>query len=128
MLTAAYIISFSGMVLLPILVWFYFTRRFSLSDRGSRSFVRMFAMCFSTAPTVRVSCSAIPVFDRPSALLGKEFHALYELASAGDLVSAAPPEADPPVRPAKVSAKARRAAWASSWRLTKAKLAAARIA
>lgn len=33
MLTAAYIISFSGMILLPILVWFYFTRRLSLSWR-----------------------------------------------------------------------------------------------
>ena len=33
MLIAAYIISFSGMILLPILVWFYFTRRLSLSWR-----------------------------------------------------------------------------------------------
>ncbi len=30
MLTAAYIISFTGMFLLPILLWFYFTRKFSL--------------------------------------------------------------------------------------------------
>lgn len=31
MLTAAYIISFSGMILLPVLLWVYFTRRFALS-------------------------------------------------------------------------------------------------
>ena len=31
MLTAAYIISFLGMILLPILLWIYFTRRFALS-------------------------------------------------------------------------------------------------
>lgn len=31
MLTAAYIISFLGMILLPILLWVYFTRRFALS-------------------------------------------------------------------------------------------------
>jgi len=31
MLTAAYIISFMGMILLPILLWIYFTRRFALS-------------------------------------------------------------------------------------------------
>ena len=30
MLTAAYIISFLGMIVLPILLWFYFTRRFAL--------------------------------------------------------------------------------------------------
>src|ERR687892_302963 len=33
MLTAAYIISFMGMMLLPILLWVYFTRRFALSWR-----------------------------------------------------------------------------------------------
>lgn len=31
MLTAAYIISFSGMIIIPILLWIYFTRRFALS-------------------------------------------------------------------------------------------------
>lgn len=31
MLTAAYTISFLGMILLPIILWIYFTRRFSLS-------------------------------------------------------------------------------------------------
>lgn len=31
MLTAAYIVSFSGMILLPFLLWVYFTRRFALS-------------------------------------------------------------------------------------------------
>lgn len=31
MLSAAYIISFLGMILLPILLWIYFTRRFTLS-------------------------------------------------------------------------------------------------
>jgi len=31
MLTAAYIISFVGMILLPILLWIYFTRQFALS-------------------------------------------------------------------------------------------------
>ena len=31
MLTAAYVISFLGMILLPILLWIYFTRRFGLS-------------------------------------------------------------------------------------------------
>lgn len=33
MLTAAYIISFTGMILLPIVLWFYFTRKFSLPWR-----------------------------------------------------------------------------------------------
>lgn len=31
MLIAAYIISFSGMIILPVVVWIYFTRKFSLS-------------------------------------------------------------------------------------------------
>jgi uncharacterized membrane protein YhfC len=31
MLTAAYIISFLGMILVPIFLWMYFTRRFALS-------------------------------------------------------------------------------------------------
>ncbi|HJQ14871.1 MAG TPA: YhfC family glutamic-type intramembrane protease [Anaerolineales bacterium] len=43
MLTAAYIISFTGMILLPILLWIYFTRNFSLSWRlvlaGALTFV-----------------------------------------------------------------------------------------
>jgi uncharacterized membrane protein YhfC len=43
MLTAAYIISFTGMILLPILLWVYFTRRFALSWRlvlaGALTFV-----------------------------------------------------------------------------------------
>jgi uncharacterized membrane protein YhfC len=33
MLTAAYIISFLGMILLPIILWIYFTRKFALSWR-----------------------------------------------------------------------------------------------
>ena len=43
MLTAAYIISFTGMILLPILLWVYFTRKFALSWRlvlaGALTFV-----------------------------------------------------------------------------------------
>ena len=31
MLTAAYILGFSGMIALPILLWIYFTRKFALS-------------------------------------------------------------------------------------------------
>lgn len=43
MLTAAYTISFTGMILLPILLWIYFTRKFALSWRlvlaGALTFV-----------------------------------------------------------------------------------------
>ena len=43
MLTAAYIVSFTGMILLPILLWIYFTRKFALSWRlvlaGALTFV-----------------------------------------------------------------------------------------
>ena len=48
-----------------------FVSRGSLpTSRGSGrwSFVKMLAMCFSTAPTVSTSSAAMPPFERPSAI------------------------------------------------------------
>src|SRR5262249_3303255 len=44
------------------------TRRCVSSDGGSASFLKIDATCFSTAPTVSTSVSAMPALERPSAI------------------------------------------------------------